>query len=118
MRPVVSTTTAPAVAPDPPLPPKLAARGTPSLVTARAPAKPPLPPPPPIDWAKMPDALAPAVPMLAWLVTDTSPDALPAPPAPPKLAATEPPLSEKDPATAKPPLPPPPPTDCARMPLD
>ena len=107
-------------------------------------ATPPLPPPPPIDCAKMPSEFVPVRTVTAELITTlsasmklkyrvdcvpvvispllttlTAPLLLPAPPAPPTEAdicfASLPLI---DPAILRPPLPPPPPIDCASMPID
>ena len=80
-------------------------------------SKPPLPPPPAIDWAISALAATPEVvmlPALLKLTTLPSPPPAPLPPIPRAKLETPPP---EIPMLA-PPLPPPPPIDCATMPYD
>ena len=115
---LLMTVTSPAVLPLPPPPPVLVASAAPLFEKVPATEKPPLPPPPPTDCARMPSELFPPVKMSPVLVTFT---VLPVPallPDPPTLSALELSSMLRAPATEKPPLPPPPPIDCARMPSE
>ena len=120
MLPTLSTSTLPAALPVPPFPPMLRAAPTPPFCRVSAPLKPPSPPEPPIDWARMPSDERPEVEMSPVLPTWASPAILLAPPAPPIETPTFADCSEvvTVAATANPPLPPPPATDSAKMPLD
>ena len=118
----VSVTT-PALPAAPPEPPTLLDvtepdDAEPDVVTVPLIVNPPLPPPPPIDCAIIPLEPACASKMLPLFVTVTALPSPAAPPEPPTLSDVTEPRSDKFPATANPPLPPPPPTDCAMMPLD
>ncbi len=103
--------------PVPPDPPRLSAPARRALA-ARLSAKPPSPPPPPIDWATRPAEFAPAVSMVPRLSAETPLEKPPDPPLPPTTRLAEPPLSPTAPEALKPPLPPPPPIDWARMPAE
>src|SRR5579872_1222485 len=115
------TVTEPAVPLSPP-PPPAARLNEPPVAAPPNTSNPPLPPPPPIDCARMPFEKSPLVKICTALaalpaVTLTALLPLPIPPAPPRpRPSCLPPLM---PAFAtKPPLPPPPPIDCAAIPFD
>src|SRR6185437_14984476 len=117
---VVVTVTVPAFWPVPPLPPVAPAAptettdaGLPVEIAAES-AAPPLPPDPPIDWATMPGDASILVLIVPLAVTTTLLPILPLPPKPPiavEGAATVEPAA----LALKPPAPPSPPIDCARM---
>ena len=117
--PADSRSTAPAVLPVPPPPPRLTPTALP-LDSVSAPEKPPLPPPPPIDCANRPTELSFVVRMVPVLPRWTLPPVPPEPPVPPSAMDAARLLlpTVMVPETAKPPLPPPPPSDCARTPSD
>ena len=107
----------------PPLPPPAAAAADASTLAAMPPSdtaaaieKPPLPPPPPIDCATMPLAMSPLRRTSPLLLTVTVPRAAAGAARAADGVADAPLAAEIEPAIAKPPLPPPPPTDCAKMP--
>ena len=108
-----------AAAPPPaPEPPTDELSPPPEVENAPATLKPPLPPPPPTDWAKMPFERAPSVWTAPSLSTFTTPPLLATPPAPPTPCAALSPPVEPAAEIEKPPLPPPPPIDWARMPVE
>src|SRR5262245_62525563 len=112
------TFTVSALPPPAPAPPVELLTDLPPVLKVRPPANPPLPPPPPTDWARMP--MVPAALTVIWpeLSTVTLPLFEPAPPLPPVVFVVASPLRASEPPTANPPLPPPPPIDCATMPLE
>ena len=109
-------------------------------LSASATLMPPLPPPPPIDCASTPTACAPSVtgsvmpsettlviepvqiaPVESTVTLFASPAAPPKPPSEAEIDDFAAPFGSSEPVNApaklKPPLPPPPPIDCARMPF-
>src|SRR6185295_14963528 len=127
------TVTAPEAPPSPPVPPTATEIAALSPAPAKVPAKPALPPPPPIDCARMPLALSPLVARVAAVpvgcrgsstvpatdaLTVTAPLVPPLPAEPPTATLAEPLLIDRLPESAAPPLPPPPPIDCARTPFE
>ena len=121
IEPLLVTVTAPPLPPLPPTPPIAISGAEVGAPISRLPvsAIPPLPPPPPIDWARMPCAPSPLVSIVPALVTSTTPPILPLPPTAPKLKpkATLS-LPDETPVSARMVelLPPPPPSDWAKMP--
>ena len=83
MLPALSTSTAPALLPLPPLPPMLRAADAPPFCRLKSPLNPPLPPQPPIDCARMPSDASPDVEMSPVLPTWTLPAVALLPPPPP-----------------------------------
>ncbi len=111
------TVTRPASLPLPPFPPTPCVLAFPSIDAATATESPPDPPPPPTDWAKMPLARLPWVWTVPMLDASTVPAVPPSPPAPEEPRPIDWPLIVALSNRLMPPLPPPPPTDCAWMPL-
>ncbi len=119
--PVLVTVTSLPTPPTPPLPP-LRDRGRCARRDRRsrpetATAKPPLPPPPPIDCAMMPDELSKLVEMLPVLVTLTMSALRRRRRCRQARRRTAIDCASPIPQRQSSPLPPPPPTDCARMPF-
>ena len=119
------TLTSPPLDPFPPEPPTVVDRlmffpaPIPVAPPASAPADPPVPPPPPMDCAKIANEFSPSVRMDPVFAIVTTPPFEPDPPEPPIVVAAffalTPPSA---PLSARAPLPPPPPMDCAKIPHD
>src|SRR5262245_55121756 len=108
--------TTPPSPPAPPLPPTETASDCCCSVSAPASENPPEPPLPPTLWARIPVELLPEVVMAPLCKTVTSLPNVPSAALPPKDAAIPAPSRLRAKAPEKPPLPPPPPMDWAKMP--
>ena len=119
MMPLLPTsTTPPSPLPAPAPPTEMLAVFAAVPLNEPAKASPPLPPPPPMLCARMASALSPCVLMLPAFVISSKPASLPVPPLPPIATdiCFEAVLVLSVPVMARPPLPPPPPMLCARIP--
>ncbi|WP_439494694.1 hypothetical protein [Bosea sp. (in: a-proteobacteria)] len=121
---VVTVTPAP-LPPPPPVPPRstVAVIATGATAAATDMVLPPLPPPPPTDWATIPSDLAAKVVMAPSFVTFTAAPLPAFAPLPPiatvaEAAGRSGPPTAAEALVARPPWPPPPPIDWARMPKE